>query len=104
VANPTTDLDGLLRHEWRKLVLAYPERFMVGSNAVWPVEQLDAWDEPDTGWQHLGRFLDFHRRRLATLPREIAQQVRLDNARAFFHAPGSVRVSVDPQQSTEYRH
>lgn len=76
--------DGLLKPDWRALVLKYPDRFLVGSDPVWPVEQLDAWDRDDTGWQELGRFLDYHRTWLAGLPSEAAQKIRLDNARRLF--------------------
>jgi hypothetical protein len=57
---------------------------MIGSDPVWPVEQLNPWDEPDTGWQELPRFLDFHRQWLSRLPREIADKVRMENAKTFF--------------------
>lgn len=79
-----TGEDGLLKPDWRALVIKYQERTLTGSDPVWPVEQLDAWDRDDTGWQELGRFLDYHRRWLAGLPPEVAQKVRLDNARRLF--------------------
>jgi hypothetical protein len=84
VANPIADAAGRLLPEWRDLVLRYPDRFMVGSDPVWPVERLNPWDEPDTGWQELPRFLDFHRRWLDDLPPAAAQAIRWDNARRFF--------------------
>ncbi|MGV6827732.1 MAG: amidohydrolase family protein [bacterium] len=70
--------------EWQELVIRYSDRFMVGSDTVWPVEQLNPWDEPDSGWQELNRFLDFHRSWLQHLPQQEQQQIRLLNARAFF--------------------
>lgn len=84
VARRISDQTGRLKPDWRALVLRYPSRFMVGSDPVWPVERLDAWDEPDTGWQEIDRFLGFHRRWLADLPAEIAERVRRDNARSYF--------------------
>ncbi len=78
------DQEGALKPEWRDLVIAYADRFMVGSDPVWPVEQLNPWDEPDTGWQELPRFLAFHRRWIDQLPEEVANKVRLQNAVEFF--------------------
>ena len=75
---------GILEPAWRKLLIDYADRFMIGSDTVWPVEQLNPWDEPDTGWQELGRFLSFHRSWLAALPVETARKIRLENARLFF--------------------
>ena len=54
--------DGRLLPDWETLVLDYPDRFIIGSDAVWPVDRLDAWDRADTGWEHIGGFIDFHRR------------------------------------------
>jgi predicted TIM-barrel fold metal-dependent hydrolase len=62
VAKPISDDSGHLLPDWRELVLAYPDRFMVGSDPVWPVEQLDGWDQPDTGWQEPGVPPDLDRR------------------------------------------
>ena len=78
------DEDGALKPEWRELLLSHTDRFMIGSDPVWPVEQLNPWDEPDTGWQELPRFLGFHRHWLNHLPKEVEQKVRLNNAKAFF--------------------
>ena len=82
------DEDGQLKPEWRELVIAYADRFMVGSDPVWPVEQLNPWDEPDTGWQELPRFLEFHRGWLDQLPAEVASKVRLLNAISLFSPDG----------------
>ena len=76
--------DGMLKPAWRELVMRYAERFMIGSDTVWPVDRLNPWDEPDTGWQELHRFIAFHRGWLAELPPDIAGKIRLENARAFF--------------------
>jgi len=85
VNNPTTDADGRLLPGWRALLLRYPGRFMLGSDPVWPVERMDQWDEPDTGWQELGRFWKFHRGWLQQLPAEVARKISCENAVAFFH-------------------
>jgi len=85
VNNPTTDDKGALLPEWRALLESFPERFMVGSDPVWPVEQLDSWDRDDTGWHEYGRFIAFHRRWIEQLPAALADNIRLENARRFFH-------------------
>jgi hypothetical protein len=87
VNNPITDSDGKLLPAWRNLIERYPDRFMVGSDPVWPVEQLDSWDQPDTGWQQYQRFIEFHRRWLAQLPAAMEEKIRLINARTLFAAP-----------------
>jgi predicted TIM-barrel fold metal-dependent hydrolase len=85
VGKPIADETGLLKREWRDLVIAYADRFMIGSDPVWPVEQLNPWDEPDTGWQHLSRFLGFHREWLKQLPAEVAHKVGYKNATDYFN-------------------
>ncbi len=82
--NPIVDEQGELKAEWRALIVQHADRFMVGSDPVWPVEQLNPWDEPDTGWQELHRFLSFHRNWLDTLPADKAKAIRWDNAQRFF--------------------
>jgi hypothetical protein len=84
INNPITDQDGTLLPEWRELIETFPQRFMVGSDPVWPVEKLDSWDEPDTGWQQYHRFVTFHRGWLNKLPSGLEQQLRLTNALDFF--------------------
>jgi predicted TIM-barrel fold metal-dependent hydrolase len=84
VNNPLTSEEGTLLPEWKALFLKYPERFMVGSDPVWPVDQLDRWDEADSGWQELGRFWTFHRSWLAQLPADVARQIGCENAVALF--------------------
>ena len=85
--NLIVDDEGQLLPEWRELVLKYADRFMVGSDPVWPVERLNPWDEPDSGWQELHRFLDFHRSWPATLPEDKAAAIRWENAVRFFRWP-----------------
>jgi hypothetical protein len=84
VGNPLTTEDGVLLPEWKALLLKYPDRFMVGSDPVWPVDQLDRWDEADSGWQELGRFWHFHRGWLAQLPDDAARKIGCENAVALF--------------------
>jgi len=89
--NRMTGDDRLLLPEWRTLIVDYSDRFMIGSDPVWPVERLNPWDEPDSGWRELPRFLTFHRRWLADLPEDAAAAIRLDNALRFWGPapPGS---------------
>jgi hypothetical protein len=87
VRNPIADGEGRLLPEWESLVLGHPDRFLVGSDAVWPVEQLDAWDQADTGWERIGEFIDFHRRWASRLPREVAAKVLRENGRDLFARP-----------------
>ncbi len=89
-ANPIVDGEERLLPPWRDLVNRYYDRLMIGSDPVWPVDRLNPWDEPDTGWQELPRFLDFHRAWLATLPPEQAAAIRWQNAQEFF-GPGGAR-------------
>ncbi len=84
VRNPITDGEGRLLPEWEALVLSHPDRFLIGSDAVWPVDQLDAWDQADTGWERIGEFLDFHRRWVSFLPPGVAAKVLRENARDLF--------------------
>jgi hypothetical protein len=84
VNNPISDASGALLPGWRTLLEDFPERVMVGSDPVWPVEKLDSWEQADTGWQQYGRFVDFHRGWLSRLPAELARRVRLTNALTFF--------------------
>lgn len=82
--NRMTGDDGLLLPDWRSLVVDHADRFMIGSDPVWPVERLNPWDEPDSGWHELPRFLAFHRRWLADLPPDKEAAIRLDNAKRFW--------------------
>jgi hypothetical protein len=91
VNNPLTSADDTLLPEWKALLLKYPQRFMVGSDPVWPVDQLDRWDETDTGWQELGRFWEFHRGWLAQLPKPVARQIGCENAVALFGQPQKLK-------------
>lgn len=84
IESQIVDADGHLLAAWRDVIEEYPDRFMVGSDPVWPVEYLHNWDEADTGWQRLDEFLNFHRRWLKDLPPSLAEKLRLTNARRFF--------------------
>ena len=97
---PITGADGRLLPEWEALVSRWPRRFLIGSDALWPVDRLDAWDRADTGWQRIGDFLDFHRRWAGYLPEEVQRRVLLDNARELFRAPPSRSEETPPGKPT----
>lgn len=84
VNNPIATADGILKPEWRTLIEQYQDRFMIGSDPVWPVDQMDRWDEADSGWQEYARFIDFHRHWLSTINPAIAIKIRWENALIFF--------------------
>ncbi len=75
--------DGALLPEWRRLVLKYQDRFLLGSDPFFYDNQ-DAWESQNTGWNHIGAYLGFHRRWLAALPPEVADKLRWGNAAQFF--------------------
>jgi hypothetical protein len=91
VDHPLADEGGVLLPEWKALLEKYPQRFMTGSDPVWPVDQLDRWDEDDSGWQELGRFWNFHRRWLAQLPDDVARRIGCGNAVDLFGLSGRVK-------------
>lgn len=76
--------DGRLLPAWRDLLLAYPERFMTGTDPVWKVTRTQTWDQPDDGWDYFEQLLDYHRGWLDGLPPDVRRRVALDNARRFF--------------------
>jgi predicted TIM-barrel fold metal-dependent hydrolase len=84
VNNPLTGEGGKLLPGWKALMLKYPDRFMLGSDPVWPVDQLDRWDQGDSGWQELPRFWGFHRDWLAQLPADVARKIGCENAAGLF--------------------
>ncbi len=85
---PIVNSKGKLSPVWVKIMKAWPDKFMTGSDTVWPVDPAHQWDQPDTGWEQLGRFLGFHRHWICSLPDELADKVRLTNALQFFRNPG----------------
>jgi predicted TIM-barrel fold metal-dependent hydrolase len=78
------DEDGMLLPDWRTLIIDHADRFMVGSDPVWPVDRLNPWDESDSGWVELPRFVGFHRSWLGQLPAAEATAIRWGNAQRFF--------------------
>lgn len=84
VGNPITDEQGRLDPEWKRLIETHADRMMIGSDPVWPVEQLDGWDRADSGWREYGRFIDFHRGWLDQLDAADATRIGRDNAMRLY--------------------
>jgi len=84
VQDPIVDEQGRLLEGWLALIKRYPDRFMIGADPVWPVENLHSWDQPDTGWNKYREYLNFHRTWLARVPEPLADRIRYDNAYQFF--------------------
>jgi hypothetical protein len=84
INNPITDQKGQLLPDWHLLILRYANRFMLGSDPVWPVGKGSSWDEPDSGWLELERFTTFHRQWLSFLPTKVAKMILWENAQAWF--------------------
>lgn len=78
------DESGSLLPGWRDLVLKHPSRVIVGADPVWPVYNKHAWDAPDTGWDKLEFFLDFHRRWISDLPEDIQEAILVENAKRIY--------------------
>lgn len=87
VENPITNEKGKLLQDWETLVLKHAERFFVGSDPVWPVDRGINWDEPDSGWEHLSKYIAFHRRWAEFLPAEIREKILWSNAAKWFESP-----------------
>jgi hypothetical protein len=65
--------DGALNPGWRALMLKYPNRFVVGT---------DAWITPR--WGQVEELAAFYRRMLGGLPREVAERVAYRNGLSMF--------------------
>lgn len=60
---------GQLQDEWKDLFMAYPDRFMVGTDTFAPER-----------WYYVGPHAEYSRQWLADLPDEVAQQIAYKNA------------------------
>jgi hypothetical protein len=65
--------DGALNPRWRKLLLRYPNRFVVGT---------DTWINPR--WGDVPQLAAFYRRMLDGLPRDVAERIAFRNGLAMF--------------------
>jgi hypothetical protein len=64
---------GALNARWRKLILRYPDRFVVGT---------DTW--VTSRWDEVSSLATFYRRVLGELPRDVAERVAYRNGMAMF--------------------
>ncbi len=64
-------------------MLAFPDRFAIGTDPVWRVTRTQSWDEADDGWDYFDQILDYHRNWISQLPEEVQRQIRADNAITF---------------------
>ena len=65
--------DGRLKPEWRRLLLRFPDRFVVGSD-TWVNERWDRYDE----------LIGYYRAWLAELPPEVAAAIAWNNGERLF--------------------
>lgn len=65
--------DGTLNPRWKKLLLRFPERFVVGT---------DTWITPR--WNEVGELAVFYRRMLVALPPDVAERIAYRNGLAMF--------------------
>lgn len=65
--------EGTLNPRWKKLLLRFPERFVVGT---------DTWITPR--WNEVGELAAAYRRLLGALPREVAERIAYRNGMAMF--------------------
>ena len=64
---------GKVDSEWRKTFLAYPDRFVVGTDTFTPER-----------WYYVGEHANWTRAWLADLPREVAERIGYRNGEALF--------------------
>jgi hypothetical protein len=65
--------DGALNPRWKQLMMRYPNRFVIGT---------DAWITPR--WGQVGELAAFYRRMLGALPRDVAERIAYHNGMAMF--------------------
>lgn len=81
---PVAHANGTLGEGWLALMQRYPDKFMIGSDPIWPVTEIDSWHSADTGWQTVDEVYAYHRRWLKNLPAGLAEKVRYRNAIELF--------------------
>lgn len=91
---PVAYEDGRLREGWLALMQRYPDKFMVGSDPIWPVTEIDSWHSADTGWQTVDEVYAYHRRWLKTLPPGLIEKVQYQNALGLFNVKPGSRVNA----------
>ena len=82
-----TDDSRQLLPGWRELVVAFPRRFMTGTDPVWKVTRTQTWDLADDGWDYFERLIEYHRDWLDELPADVRHRVAFENARQVYQLP-----------------
>ena len=82
------DKAGLLDPEWKKFIITYQDKIMVGTDPVWNAHQMYRWYEADQGWNHYEQLLHYHHAWIEQLPETVQTKLRLSNAQSFFERPG----------------
>jgi len=85
--DPIVNDKGQLLPEWRKFVMKFQNRIMLGSDPYY-YESMFTWDAANTGWDHVSEVLAFHRRWLNELPTNVRQKIALGNAMRFYRLSG----------------
>jgi len=80
---PIINENGYLLPEWKKFVIEFQDRLMIGSDPTY-LEGESSWDMANTGWNHVSEVITFHRRWLSAFPAEIRSKIASENARRFF--------------------
>ena len=75
--------DHTLLPEWKELVLAYPERFITGTDPVWKVTRGSTWDTDDEGWTHYKKLYDFHWSWMNDLPEDVRRKISWQNTQTL---------------------
>jgi len=76
---------GRLTAAWRRLLLRFPDRFVIGSD-TWVNERWERYDE----------IIAWYRGWLADLPEDVAKAIAWSNAEAMFSAPMTRRAATQP--------
>jgi len=85
IGEQVADDTGTLRASWLELIKRYPERFMIGSDPIWPISEIDSWHRADTGWDTINDLYTYHNRWINKLPSEMAERIRFRNASELLH-------------------
>ncbi len=82
-SDPIVNDNGQLLPAWRKFVMKFQNRIMLGSDPYY-YESMFTWDAANTGWDHVSEVLSFHRGWLSGLPLDVRQKLTLRNAMRFY--------------------
>ena len=76
-----TNEKGHLLSGWKQIVMRYPDRFITGTDPVWRVTRTQSWDQPDDGWDHFEKLLDYHKQWLSDLPKQVQIRITRENVK-----------------------